>query len=335
MLKYDLPWIGRLYRQRNELRQSLERLETERAREKQIKREELESRSAYIQQQEERLQSIQDKLDRLASIDAEHLREEQRYFEQLIKVEPLRNDDLRQNSEQSTRRINSANAYPVFLVNRAQQDFTLLNELRRRTAVECADYAHERMPLALHFDTRERLLDYVIETLNFNNDGRGLFVEFGVYKGHSINYFAKRINSGRTIYGFDSFEGLHVDWIGNDLAKGAFDLAGILPDVEKNVILIKGWFDQTLPAFFAEHPEPIWFISHDADTYEAAKIVFKFTAPKLRPGTMIVFDDYWGYRGWKSGEHKAWAELVSELNIKYDYLAFTVQQVFVIIRSIG
>jgi predicted O-methyltransferase YrrM len=335
VLKYDLPWIGRLYRQRNELRQRLEQLEAERVREKQLNREELESWTPYIQQQEERLQLIQDKLDHLVSIHAGHLREEQQYFEQLAKVEPLRNDDLRQNSEQSTRRIDSANAYPVFLVNRTQQDFTLLNELRRRTAVECADYAHERMPLALHFDTRERLLDYAIETLNSNDDGRGLFVEFGVYKGHSVNYFAKRINSGRTIYGFDSFEGLHVDCIGNDLAKGAFDLGGILPEVEKNVILIKGWFHQTLPTFFAEHPQPIWFISHDADTYEAAKIVFEFTAPRLRPGTMIVFDDYWGYRGWKSGEHKAWAELVAELNIKYEYLAFTVQQVFVIIRSIG
>ena len=128
-----------------------------------------------------------------------------------------------------------------------------------------------------------------------------------------------------------SFEGLHVDRVGNYLAKGAFDLGGILPEVEKNVILIKGWFDQILPTFFAEHPGPIWFISHDADTYEAAKIVFEFTAPKLRPGTVIVFDDYWGYRGWKYGEHKAWAELVSELNIKYDYLALTVQQVFIII----
>ncbi|HEY1783621.1 MAG TPA: class I SAM-dependent methyltransferase [Roseiarcus sp.] len=324
MLKYDLPWIGRLYRQRNELRQRLEHIERERAHEERNKTE-----------QEDRLQSIQDKLDHLVSITAKYSMEEHKYLEQLTKVEPLRNDDLRQNSEQSTRRVDSANAYPVFLVNRTQQDFTLLNELRRRTAVECADYAHERMPLALHFDTRERLLDYVLETLNSNDDGRGLFVEFGVYKGHSVNYFAKGIRSGRTIYGFDSFEGLHVDWIGNDLAKGAFDLGGILPEVEKNVILIKGWFDQTLPEFFAEHSEPIWFISHDADTYEAAKLVFKFTAPRLRPGTMIVFDDYWGYRGWKSGEHKAWAELIAEMNIKYDYLAFTVQQVFVIIRSIG
>ena len=201
--------------------------------------------------------------------------------------------------------------------------------------MECADYANENMRLAMHFDTRERLLDYAVSILNSNDDGRGLLVEFGVYKGHSINYFAKRIKPGRTIYGFDSFEGLHVDWIGNDLAKGAFDLNGVLPEVEKNATLIKGWFDQTLPVFFADHPEPLYFISHDADTYEAAKIVFKFTAPRLRPGTMIVFDDYWGYRGWKSGEHKAWIELVAELNIKYEYLAFAMQQVFIIIRSIG
>jgi hypothetical protein len=335
VLKYNLPWIGRLYRERNELRERLERLETEREDEKKIKREHLDVYDTSIQLSRERSQSIDNNLDYLASIRAADIRKSMEYLEKLTKVESIRNDDLRRNSEQSTRRVDSANAYPVFLVNRSQQEFTLLDELRRRTAVECADYASEHMPSALHFDTRERLLDYAISTLNSHDDGRGLLVEFGVYKGHSINYTANRIKPGRTIYGFDSFRGIHVDWFGNDLAKGAFDLEGILPEVEKNVILVEGWFDQTLPAFFAEHPEPIYFISHDADTYEAAKFVFKFAAPRLRSGTMIVFDDYWGYRGWKSGEHKAWAELVAELNIEYEYLAFTVQQVFIVIRSIG
>jgi predicted O-methyltransferase YrrM len=335
VLKYDLPWIGRLYRQRNELRERLEQIEMERGREKQIRADDLDLQSKNTRSQEEYLQSIRDKLDYLASIQAARDSERMQYLEKLTKVESIRNDDLRQNSEQSTRRIDSANAYPVFLVNRTQQDFTLLNELRRRTTLECADYANEHMMSALHFDTRERLLDYAISMFNSKDDGHGLFVEFGVYKGHSVNYFAKRIRPERTIYGFDSFEGLHVDWLGNDLAKGAFDLGGMLPEVEKNVTLIKGWFDQTLPPFFADHPEPLIFVSHDCDTYDAAKIVFEFTAPRLRPGTMIVFDDYWGYRGWKSGEHKAWLELVAELNIKYDYLAFTVQQVFVRIRSIG
>ena len=50
---------------------------------------------------------------------------------------------------------------------------------------------------------------------------------------------------------------------------------------------------------------------------------------------MIVFDDYWGYRGWKSGEHKAWRGLVEERKLTYAYLAFTIQQVFVQITSVG
>jgi len=229
----------------------------------------------------------------------------------------------------------SHDAYKVYLTNRAQQEFTILAELRRRTAVECADYACEHMAAALHFETRERLLDYAISQINANDNGRNLLVEFGVYKGHSINYIAQRLKSKRTIYGFDSFEGLHVDWRGNDLSKGAFSLNGALPDVEKNVTLVKGWFDETLPPFFEQHPEPIAFISHDCDTYEAAKIVFSFVATRLRPGTLIVFDDYFGYRGWRLGEHKAWLELATERNIKYDYLAFANQQVFVAIRSIG
>ncbi len=231
----------------------------------------------------------------------------------------------------------SHDSFRVYITNRAQQDVNLLTELRRRTAVECADYADQYMTNALHFETRERLLDYAVTKINSaeNSINNGLLLEFGVYKGHSINYFAERIDPKRRFYGFDSFEGIHVDWHGNDLSKGAFDVGGVLPEVRPNVTLVKGWFDQTLPPFFAQHPEPIAFVSHDCDTYEAAKIVFRFTADRLRAGTMIVFDDYWGYRGWKTGEHKAWRELVEERKIAYEYLAFTIQQVFVKITSVG
>jgi hypothetical protein len=230
----------------------------------------------------------------------------------------------------------SHDSFRVYVTNRPEQGVNLLSELRRRIAVDCADYAQEHMTNALHFELRERLLEYVTKEINLSKDQYpdGLCLEFGVYKGHSINFLSKRVPD-RRFYGFDSFEGLHVDWKGNDLSKGAFDVGGVLPAVEPNVTLHKGWFDKTLPTFFAENPGPIFFVSHDCDTYEAAKIVFKFTADRLRPGTMIVFDDYWGYRGWRSGEHLAWLELVEERKIKYEYLAFTIQQVFVRIISIG
>jgi Methyltransferase domain len=334
MLKHDLPWIGRVYRQRDELRQKLRSFEMT---PKDYYKRQLESLERVQEDglNKGQLESLERKLESLVKMQGEYLKIQMEYLEKLRKVEPIQSGSVRENSEQGTARLESADAFPVFVTNRTQQKYTLLSELRRQVAVECADYANEYMASALHFETRERLLDYAISKVDADRNDADLLLEFGVYKGHSINHLAKRIKPGRTIYGFDSFEGLHVDWRGNDLAKGAFSLEGVLPDVEKNVTLIKGWFDKTLPIFFAKHAEPIAFVSHDCDTYEATKIVFKFTAERLRPGTMILFDDYWGYRGWKLGEHKAWAELVKEMNIKYDYLAFTIQQVFVVIRSIG
>lgn len=38
----------------------------------------------------------------------------------------------------------------------------------------------------------------------------GLIMEFGVYSGRTINHMANLTN--KTIYGFDSFEGLPEDW---------------------------------------------------------------------------------------------------------------------------
>jgi len=71
---------------------------------------------------------------------------------------------------------------------------------------------------------------------------QGLLLEFGVYRGDSINTFAKALKAkgdSRTIYGFDSFEGLEEDWVGHAVQKGFFDLAGIIPEVESNVSLIR------------------------------------------------------------------------------------------------
>ena len=40
--------------------------------------------------------------------------------------------------------------------------------------------------------------------------GGGLYCEFGVYQGASINFIAERADS--VVHGFDSFEGLPEDW---------------------------------------------------------------------------------------------------------------------------
>ena len=106
------------------------------------------------------------------------------------------------------------------------------------------------------------------------NNKDNLFLEFGVFQGKSINFFAKKIGA-KKIYGFDSFVGLNEDWEGTEYPKGYFDLKGNLPKVEKNVILIKGRVQDTLREFIKEKNIKISFIHIDLDTYESTKFVLE------------------------------------------------------------
>jgi len=198
---------------------------------------------------------------------------------------------------------------------------TVLRELEKRTAVECADYAQARMQAALQFERKEDLWNHAL-----GKAPNGLLVEFGVWNGKSINHIARR-STPAIVYGFDSFEGLREDWSGWKETKGAFNRGGRLPKVEANVRLVKGWFDATLPQFLSDHSGPFAFVHFDGDTYESAKTILDLVGPRLVVGTVLVFDEYFGYRGWKIGEYRAWQEFVRKWGIEYEYLAFSDQPV--------
>ena len=119
---------------------------------------------------------------------------------------------------------------------------TVVRETIRRAVADFADYADSRMSHALCFSNVEALWRDAFAA----RGASGLVVEFGVWRGQSISFFASLTKE--MIYGFDSFEGLREDWKGWELPKGTFDLGGVLPPVPSNVTLIKGWFDETLPA---------------------------------------------------------------------------------------
>ena len=140
---------------------------------------------------------------------------------------------------------------------------------------------------------------------------RGLYAEFGVFSGYSINHFAE-IHKDRTLYGFDSFVGLREDWGGTDMGEGSFDRKGKLPAVRINVSLIKGWFSETLPVFLEEHSEDFAFIHFDADTYESTHYVLNTLEKRIVPGTIIIFDEYLGFPNWESGEFLAWQQFVEK-----------------------
>jgi hypothetical protein len=146
----------------------------------------------------------------------------------------------------------------------------------------------------------------------------GLFCEFGVYSGRTINYIAGQIQN--KIYGFDSFEGLPDRWR-DGFPKGTFK-TDKLPKVIKNVFLVKGWFNETLPKFLNAHEGQIIFMHIDCDLYSSTKTVFNLCKERIKKGTVIVFDEYFNYFGWQDGEYKAFNEFINENNLQYKYIGY-------------
>jgi hypothetical protein len=205
----------------------------------------------------------------------------------------------------------------VFLRERIPAS-TVLRELEVITARECAEYAVRRMPAALEFRRREDLWDHAIGRAPAD----GIIAEFGVWKGESVNHIARRV-SPRLVHGFDSFEGLAEDWAGWREPRGAFSLRGRMPAVEPNVRLVKGWFDRTLPGFLEESRSNFSLVHMDSDTYESTSTVLGLIGGRIAAGTVLIFDEYFGYRGWKLGEFRAWQEFVGLSGLGYEYLAFS------------
>jgi hypothetical protein len=145
----------------------------------------------------------------------------------------------------------------------------------------------------------------------------GLFMEFGVYNGQSINKSAHYAPT-RTFYGFDSFEGLPDAWMGG-VGVGLFKTA--IPKVKDNVKLIVGYFDHSLPAFLDEHTGPAAYIHIDCDIYSSTVTVLNALRKRIVANTVILFDEYFNYPEWEHHEHKAWMEFCESWGIKFKYVS--------------
>ena len=197
--------------------------------------------------------------------------------------------------------------------------------LKERAIADSATYAEQHLTTAMIFAKDEALWNYAASAASLQG---GAILEFGVFKGRSINHFADLFKD-QTLHGFDSFEGLAEDWTGYHLPKGTFNLDGNLPQVKPNVTLHKGWFDKTLPPFLAQEDAPIRLCHIDCDTYESSLYVLQQVAARLVKGSIIVFDEYYGYPNWRFGEYRAWQEVCAEKGLTYRYIAFSDMQVAV------
>ena len=182
-------------------------------------------------------------------------------------------------------------------------------------------------------EVRLRELDWLMPMVG----NWGLNLEFGVFSGETINHAAK-LRPDLKFIGFDSFEGLPEDMdTGEKLVPAnAFDRGGEPPEVEDNIELIKGWFDESISKWLKENDwqsrhKKIGYLNMDADIYSSTATVLTELNHMIVPGTMIRFDELscWRYifneaspknvqrvfyTNWKAHEWKAMNEWME----KYD-----------------
>jgi hypothetical protein len=120
------------------------------------------------------------------------------------------------------------------------------------------------------------------------------YLEFGVYKGDSIRWWAghNRSRDSRFV-GFDSFEGL-PETVGDLWCQGRFSTKGAVPIIEDERVSFQvGWFHHTLPAFLRTFERRNRVVVHlDADIYSSTSFVLAHIGQILRPHDVLMFDEF-------------------------------------------
>jgi hypothetical protein len=155
-------------------------------------------------------------------------------------------------------------------------------------------------------------------------------LEFGVYKGRTINLIRNYFSKDYKVFGFDSFEGLPEDWVdlnkniaGDGVCvKGFFSTNNEIPDI-KDVKFYKGWFENTIHEYLKE-VEDIGLLHVDCDLYSSTKTVLYNLNDYIKPNTIIVFDEWVYYSGGNDRnddhEQKCFYEWVKDFNREYELI---------------
>jgi hypothetical protein len=161
----------------------------------------------------------------------------------------------------------------------------------------------------------------------------GSALEFGVWNGRSINYMAE-VRPKATFCGFDSFEGLPEDWIkGHPAGHFKTDISNV--KWRENVILFKGWFDATVPVFRSsvEFQKKIEGIHVDCDLGSSTTTILEGLSDRiLADKPLILFDEFYNYRGYEDHEFKAFMSWVNQTGAEFNVLARNIKHQQVLIQ---
>lgn len=128
-----------------------------------------------------------------------------------------------------------------------------------------------------------------------------IYLEFGVWRGNSINYIASIVSDANArFFGFDSFEGLPENWetMARTNDAGMFSLDGISPRCsDARVNFVKGWFQDTVPEFIGtlqiDSYETL-VVHYDADLYSSTLLCL-MSVDRLKKKYLAIFDEFPGH----------------------------------------
>ena len=164
---------------------------------------------------------------------------------------------------------------------------------------------------------RYKLYETVIHNEFLENEALD-FVEFGVYHGASISWWANRISDPESrFFGFDTFTGLPERW--NRYVTNTFSTGGKLPEIEDpRCTFIAGLFQDTLPGFLQEFSRRgrRLAVHLDADLYSSTLFALTALAPYLRRGDLLFFDEF----GTPTNEFRAFEDFVRGYMVGYELI---------------
>ena len=208
-----------------------------------------------------------------------------------------------------------------------------IRRARRAAGHDTPDIGSEMARRDARWDTFCRATEYI----NFEAVP-GDIVEFGVFTGISLALLARAHRCDpkemtRRVAGFDSFRGLpgseepHARWQAGDCASNhawhPLLTVGdaVTPDVTRRLfeecgldapLLHVGPFADTLPAAFPAVHRQVALAHFDCDLYESTRDALWALAPVLQDGAMLLFDDWFHYRGHpQKGEARALSEFLA------------------------
>lgn len=152
----------------------------------------------------------------------------------------------------------------------------------------------------------------------------GLFIEFGLYMGRTANVLAD-IFQDKLLFGFESFRGLERDVTG-DVLKGMNTYAGELPLYHRNIRMVVGRIQESLPLFLSSYPNHLAYVNFDMDADSDKYALFTLAeAKRIKVGTIFIISH--AIKVSPEGQvydtiYQSFMEFVNKFNVKFTYFGF-------------